>query len=191
MANKCNVILTVSGPPDILEKFCFATISPESYRPTTISDFYFSLAALVPCRPEEDSYEVWGCRGDVCDNLNLESMGWHPGCNSIDFFFQTNNAPPLYWFYKVIEMFPLLEFDICSDIFTLGCHTAVHAINGIITSEKFESNVDYFQESDHEAELELYYYVYSRSDYEPDYDLDYDADSEPNYEISCEDCDPF
>jgi len=116
MGTKCCVIFSGSGPPDVLWRFCLATINPEFLGAERSCNFYFSREALAPCGPDKDPYEVWGCRNDVCMDITLSDMGGHPGCDSIEFFFETNHDPPIYWFYKVVELYPQSEFHLCYDI---------------------------------------------------------------------------
>ena len=176
MSNKCRIIFSVAGPPDILQRFCLATISPEFERAERSCNLYFSLGALVPRSPNQDSWEVWGCGSDVYGNITLSDMGWHPGCDSLSFFFETGNAPPTLWFYKVVKLYPALEFHLSGDIFTFGYHMDAHGLGGLVVSENIKRGVDYFgyseleSESDSESESELESELESEPDSEPESD---------------------
>ena len=138
MANKCYTLLSISGHPDTLADFCFATILPVSHDPATFESFCFSFAALVPLQSGETPYDAWGCRNDVIDHITLHEMGWHPGCSTVTFLVETNNAPPIYWFYKVVAMYPSLEFDFSASMFMLDSYYYAHGSEGKITAEKME-----------------------------------------------------
>ena len=111
MANKCSVSMKVSGPSEALKTFIYATLKHRTNGQKQSQKLCFTLEALVPCDVDEDPYECWGCYGDVLGDVTLQDMKWTEGCESVVFEFQTLNAPPLHWLYKVAAMYPRLTID--------------------------------------------------------------------------------
>ena len=133
MANKCSVSMKVSGPSEELKTFIYATLKHRTNGQKQSPKLCFTLEALVPCDVDEDLYECWGCYGDVLDDVTLQDMEWTEGCESVVFEFQTLNAPPLPWLYKVAAMYPRLTIDMGAVEYLLGINMSAHAENGNVT----------------------------------------------------------
>lgn len=133
MANKCSVSMKVSGPSEALKTFIYATLKHRTNGQKQSQKLCFTLEALVPCDVDEDPYECWGCYGDVLDDVTLQDMKWTEGCESVVFEFQTLNAPPLHWLYKVAAMYPRLTIDMGAVEYLLGINMSAHAENGKVT----------------------------------------------------------
>lgn len=133
MANKCSVSMKVSGPSEELKTFIYATLKHRTNGQKQSLKLCFTLEALVPCDVDEDPYECWGCYGDVLDDVTLQDMEWTEGCESVVFEFQTLNAPPLHWLYKVAAMYPRLTIDMSAVEYLLGINMSAHAENGNVT----------------------------------------------------------
>lgn len=133
MANKCSVSMKVSGPSEELKTFIYATLKHRTNGQKQSLKLCFTLEALVPCDVDEDLYECWGCYGDVLDDVTLQDREWTEGCESVVFEFQTLNAPPLHWLYKVAAMYPRLTIDMSAVEYLLGINMSAHAENGNVT----------------------------------------------------------
>ena len=133
MANKCSVSMKVSGPSEELKTFIYATLKHRTNGQKQSQKLCFTLEALVPCDVDEDPYECWGCYGDVLGDVTLQDMEWTEGCESVVFEFQTLNAPPLHWLYKVAAMYPRLTIDMSAVEYLLGINMSAHAENGNVT----------------------------------------------------------
>ena len=133
MANKCSVSMKVSGPSEELKTFIYATLKHRTNGQKQSPKLCFTLEALVPCDVDEDPYECWGCYGDVLGDVTLQDMEWTEGCESVVFEFQTLNAPPLHWLYKVAAMYPRLTIDMSAVEYLLGINMSAHAENGNVT----------------------------------------------------------
>ena len=139
MANKCSVSMKVSGPSEALKTFIYATLKHRTNGQKQSQKLCFTLEALVPCDVDEDPYECWGCYGDVLGDVTLQDMEWTEGCESIVFEFQTLNAPPLHWLYKVAAMYPRLTIDMGAVEYLLGINMSAHAENGKVTEDWADS----------------------------------------------------
>lgn len=139
MANKCSVSMKVSGPSEELKTFIYATLKHRTNGQKQSQKLCFTLEALVPCDVDEDPYECWGCYGDVLNNVTLQDMEWTEGCESVVFEFQTLNAPPLHWLYKVATMYPRLTIDMSAVEYLLGINMSAHAENGKVTEDWADS----------------------------------------------------
>ena len=139
MANKCSVSMKVSGPSEELKTFIYATLKHRTNGQKQSPKLCFTLEALVPCDVDEDPYECWGCYGDVLDDVMLQDMEWTDGCESVVFEFQTLNAPPLHWLYKVAAMYPRLTIDMGAVEYLLGINMSAHAENGNVTEDWADS----------------------------------------------------
>lgn len=139
MANKCSVSMKVSGPSEELKTFIYATLKHRTNGQKQSPKLCFTLEALVPCDVDEDPYECWGCYGDVLDDVTLQDMEWTEGCESVVFEFQTLNAPPLHWLYKVAAMYPRLTIDMSAVEYLLGINMSAHAENGKVTEDWADS----------------------------------------------------
>lgn len=139
MANKCSVSMKVSGPSEELKTFIYATLKHRTNGQKQSPKLCFTLEALVPCNVDEDSYECWGCYGDVLGDVTLQDMEWTDGCESVVFEFQTLNAPPLHWLYKVAAMYPRLTIDMGAVEYLLGINMSAHAENGNVTEDWADS----------------------------------------------------
>lgn len=139
MANKCSVSMKVSGPSEELKTFIYATLKHRTNGQKQSPKLCFTLEALVPCDVDEDLYECWGCYGDVLDDVTLQDMEWTEGCESVVFEFQTLNAPPLHWLYKVAAMYPRLTIDMGAVEYLLGINMSAHAENGNVTEDWADS----------------------------------------------------
>lgn len=135
MANKCSVSMKVSGPSEALKTFIYATLKHRTNGQKQSQKLCFTLEALVPCDVDEDPYECWGCYGDVLGDVTLQDMKWTEGCESVVFEFQTLNAPPLHWLYKVAAMYPRLTIDMGAVEYLLGINMSAHAENGKVTED--------------------------------------------------------
>ena len=135
MANKCSVSMKVSGPSETLKTFIYATLKHRTNGQKQSQKLCFTLEALVPCDVDEDPYECWGCYGDVLGDVTLQDMKWTEGCESVVFEFQTLNAPPLHWLYKVAAMYPRLTIDMGAVEYLLGINMSAHAENGKVTED--------------------------------------------------------
>lgn len=93
----------------------------------------------MPCDVDEGPYECWGCYGDVLDDVTLQDIEWTEGCESVVFEFQTLNAPPLHWLYKVAAMYPRLTIDMGAVEYLLGINMSAHAENGKVTEDWADS----------------------------------------------------
>ena len=139
MANKCSVSMKVSGPSEALKTFIYATLKHRTNGQKQSQKLCFTLEALVPCDVDEDPYECWGCYGDVLGDVTLQDMKWTEGCESVVFEFQTLNAPPLHWLYKVAAMYPRLTIDMGAVEYLLGINMSAHAENGKVTEDWADS----------------------------------------------------
>ena len=139
MANKCSVSMKVSGPSEELKTFIYATLKHRTNGQKQSPKLCFTLEALVPCDVDEDPYECWGCYGDVLGDVTLQDMKWTEGCESVVFEFQTLNAPPLHWLYKVAAMYPRLTIDMGAVEYLLGINMSAHAENGKVTEDWADS----------------------------------------------------
>lgn len=139
MANKCSVSMKVSGPSEELKTFIYATLKHRTNGQKQSQKLCFTLEALVPCDVDEDPYECWGCYGDVLGDVTLQDMEWTEGCESVVFEFQTLNAPPLHWLYKVAAMYPRLTIDMGAVEYLLGINMSAHAENGKVTEDWADS----------------------------------------------------
>ena len=139
MANKCSVSMKVSGPSEALKTFIYATLKHRTNGQKQSQKLCFTLEALVPCDVDEDPYECWGCYGDVLGDVTLQDMEWTEGCESVVFEFQTLNAPPLHWLYKVAAMYPRLTIDMGAVEYLLGINMSAHAENGKVTEDWADS----------------------------------------------------
>ena len=139
MANKCSVSMKVSGPSEELKTFIYATLKHRTNGQKQSPKLCFTLEALVPCDVDEDPYECWGCYGDVLGDVTLQDMKWTDGCESVVFEFQTLNAPPLHWLYKVAAMYPRLTIDMGAVEYLLGINMSAHAENGKVTEDWADS----------------------------------------------------
>ena len=139
MANKCSVSMKVSGPSEALKTFIYATLKHRTNGQKQSQKLCFTLEALVPCDVDEDPYECWGYYGDVLGDVTLQDMEWTEGCESIVFEFQTLNAPPLHWLYKVAAMYPRLTIDMGAVEYLLGINMSAHAENGKVTEDWADS----------------------------------------------------
>ena len=139
MANKCSVSMKVSGPSEALKTFIYATLKHRTNGQKQSQKLCFTLEALVPCDGDEDPYECWGCYGDVLGDVTLQDMKWTEGCESVVFEFQTLNAPPLHWLYKVAAMYPRLTIDMGAVEYLLGINMSAHAENGKVTEDWADS----------------------------------------------------
>lgn len=139
MANKCSVSMKVSGPSEELKTFIYATLKHRTNGQKQSPKLCFTLEALVPCDVDEDLYECWGCYGDVLGDVTLQDMEWTEGCESVVFEFQTLNAPPLHWLYKVAAMYPRLTIDMGAVEYLLGINMSAHAENGKVTEDWADS----------------------------------------------------
>ena len=139
MANKCSVSMKVSGPSEALKTFIYATLKHRTNGQKQSQNLCFTLKALVPCDVDEDPYECWGCYGDVLGDVTLQDMEWTEGCESVVFEFQTLNAPPLHWLYKVAAMYPRLTIDMGAVEYLLGINMSAHAENGKVTEDWADS----------------------------------------------------
>ena len=139
MANKCSVSMKVSGPSEALKTFIYATLKHRTNGQKQSQKLCFTLEALVPCDADEDPYECWGCYGDVLGDVTLQDMEWTEGCESVVFEFQTLNAPPLHWLYKVAAMYPRLTIDMGAVEYLLGINMSAHAENGKVTEDWADS----------------------------------------------------
>ena len=139
MANKCSVSMKVSGPSEELKTFIYATLKHRTNGQKQSPKLCFTLEALVPCDVDEDPYECWGCYGDVLGDVTLQDMEWTEGCESVVFEFQTLNAPPLHWLYKVAAMYPRLTIDMGAVEYLLGINMSAHAENGKVTEDWADS----------------------------------------------------
>ena len=139
MANKCSVSMKVSGPSEELKTFIYATLKHRTNGQKQSPKLCFTLEALVPCDVDEDPYECWGCYGDVLDDVTLQDTEWTEGCESVVFEFQTLNAPPLHWLYKVAAMYPRLTIDMSAVEYLLGINMSAHAENGNVTEDWADS----------------------------------------------------
>lgn len=139
MANKCSVSMKVSGPSEELKTFIYATLKHRTNGQKQSQKLCFTLEALVPCDVDEDPYECWGCYGDVLGDVTLQDMKWTEGCESVVFEFQTLNAPPLHWLYKVAAMYPRLTIDMGAVEYLLGINMSAHAENGKVTEDWADS----------------------------------------------------
>lgn len=139
MANKCSVSMKVSGPSEELKTFIYATLKHRTNGQKQSQKLCFTLEALVPCDVDEDPYECWGCYGDVLGDVTLQDMEWTEGCESVVFEFQTLNAPPLHWLYKVSAMYPRLTIDMGAVEYLLGINMSAHAENGNVTEDWADS----------------------------------------------------
>lgn len=139
MANKCSVSMKVSGPSEELKTFIYATLKHRTNGQKQSPKLCFTLEALVPCDVDEDPYECWGCYGDVLDDVTLQDMEWTERCESVVFEFQTLNAPPLHWLYKVAAMYPRLTIDMSAVEYLLGINMSAHAENGKVTEDWADS----------------------------------------------------
>lgn len=139
MANKCSVSMKVSGPSEALKIFIYATLKHRTNGQKQSQKLCFTLEALVPCDVDEDPYECWGCYGDVLGDVTLQDMEWTEGCESVVFEFQTLNAPPLHWLYKVAAMYPRLTIDMSAVEYLLGINMSAHTENGKVTEDWADS----------------------------------------------------
>ena len=139
MANKCSVSMKVSGPSEALKTFIYATLKHRTNGQKQSQKLCFTLEALVPCDVDEDPYECWGCYGDVLGDVTLQDMEWTEGCESVVFEFQTLNAPPLHWLYKVAAMYPRLTIDMSAVEYLLGINMSAHTENGKVTEDWADS----------------------------------------------------
>ena len=139
MANKCSVSMKVSGPSEALKTFIYATLKHRTNGQKQSQNLCFTLKALVPCDVDEDPYECWGCYGDVLGDVTLQDMEWTEGCESVVFEFQTLNAPPLHWLYKVAAMYPRLTIDMSAVEYLLGINMSAHTENGKVTEDWADS----------------------------------------------------
>lgn len=139
MANKCSVSMKVSGPSEALKTFIYATLKHRTNGQKQSQKLCFTLEALVPCDVDEDPYECWGCYGDVLGDVTVQDMEWTEGCESVVFEFQTLNAPPLHWLYKVAAMYPRLTIDMGAVEYLLGINMSAHAENGKVTEDWADS----------------------------------------------------
>ena len=139
MANKCSVSMKVSGPSEALKTFIYATLKHRTNGQKQSQKLCFTLEALVPCDVDEDPYECWGCYGVVLGDVTLQDMKWTEGCESVVFEFQTLNAPPLHWLYKVAAMYPRLTIDMGAVEYLLGINMSAHAENGKVTEDWADS----------------------------------------------------
>ena len=139
MANKCSVSMKVSGPSEALKTFIYATLKHRTNGQKQSQKLCFTLEALVPCDVDEDPYECWGYYGDVLGDVTLQDMKWTEGCESVVFEFQTLNAPPLHWLYKVAAMYPRLTIDMGAVEYLLGINMSAHAENGKVTEDWADS----------------------------------------------------
>lgn len=139
MANKCSVSMKVSGPSEALKPFIYATLKHRTNGQKQSQNLCFTLKALVPCDVDEDPYECWGCYGDVLGDVTLQDMEWTEGCESVVFEFQTLNAPPLHWLYKVAAMYPRLTIDMGAVEYLLGINMSAHTENGKVTEDWADS----------------------------------------------------
>ena len=147
MDNICDVFLLVSGPPNVVDALLFKSICPQVRETTEGYTFHFSLSTLIPCQPNDDPCQVWGCNNDACDNLFLECREWTSKNSSITLSFQTHNTPPIHWFYKLAECYPQLDLRIIAVNLSLGLSANVRMFNGSVLCEDIQNNVKLIDKS--------------------------------------------
>lgn len=171
MADWCLNVMKVTGAPEEIKAFAFASVGlPPHYSDTTewreASEKYFSFNALVPVpeqvlergylnpkENDEDGYwwcvNHWGTARDVYwDELSLEEMGWHEGCDNIELEFETAYAPPGNWLEKAIAMYPGLTFKLSYGESNAKIAGVMQGHNGVMSVDDFEGErlAQFFEE---------------------------------------------
>lgn len=138
--------------------FCFNALIPT---PPQVLDIGFDGHAKYPAvnmmkailTGEEvvlDGYhwniQNWGTKWDVYyDKITPEEMGWHEGCEGIEFEFDTAWSPPRAWFETVVSLFPKLRFKLHYE--EPGCYFA----GDLIWEDEILQDTEYTQQQCAEA----------------------------------------